>query len=141
MSEPNVIDAAYLEHQREWSRATFGPHPRIAGVLDHIRKELAEIEAEPYDVEEWADLIILAFDGAWRAGHEPHTTLAAVSAKQVKNEGRTWPDWRTADPTKAIEHVRERATPAWRGRCDRGPCQAERGHEGTCAEASGWDEP
>ena len=33
-------------------------------------------------------------------------------------------------------------TAAWRGYCTRGPCAAEDGHAGTCAEASGWaDEP
>jgi hypothetical protein len=29
-----------------------------------------------------------------------------IIAKQGKNELRDWPDWRTADPDKAIEHVR-----------------------------------
>ena len=31
-----------------------------------------------------------------------------MTAKQVKNEARTWPDWRTADPNKAIEHDRSK---------------------------------
>lgn len=51
----------------------------------------------------------LAFDGAWRSGHTPEQIVAAIEAKQTKNEGRTWPDWRTAEPGKAIEHVRETA--------------------------------
>ena len=34
------------------------------------------------------------------------------------------------------------AAHTWRGYCTRGPCAAEDGHAGTCAEASGWaDEP
>ncbi|MGH6882853.1 MAG: dATP/dGTP pyrophosphohydrolase domain-containing protein [Hypericibacter sp.] len=33
--------------------------------------------------------------------------MDAVVAKQAVNEQRSWPDWRTADPDKAIEHVRE----------------------------------
>ena len=34
------------------------------------------------------------------------------------------------------------AAHTWRGYCTRGPCAAEDGHTGTCAEASGWaDEP
>lgn len=97
---------AHLHRQREFSLRTFGPGPRTQGVLDHIRKELAEIEANPTDVEEWADLLLLALDGAWRVGHEPEAITAAIEAKQTKNEGRTWPDWRTADPDKAIEYVR-----------------------------------
>ena len=102
----NVIDAAHLAHQREWSTTTFGPGARTLGVLDHIRKELAEIEADPSDVGEWVDVVILAFDGAWRAGWEPQEILDAIAAKQARNEARTWPDWRTMSPDQAIEHDR-----------------------------------
>lgn len=104
---PFAIDAAHIAHQRDWSTLTFGPGDRTAGVIDHIRKELDEIEAAPYDIEEWADLIILALDGAWRADHDPQAILDAVQAKQAKNESRQWPDWRTAEPGKAIEHIRK----------------------------------
>jgi hypothetical protein len=104
---PAVIDAAHIERQRAWSRETFGPGTRTAGVLDHIRRELDEVQAAPGDVTEWADVVILAFDGAWRAGHEPQAILDAIVAKQARNETRTWPDWRTADPNRAIEHVRQ----------------------------------
>lgn len=106
-SEPAVIDAAHLERQRAWSTATFGPGRRTLGVIDHIRKELAEIEATPLDIEEWVDALILAFDGAWRAGWEPQQIIDAIVAKQGKNELREWPDWRTASEDKAIEHVRD----------------------------------
>jgi hypothetical protein len=101
-----VIDAAHLERQRSWSTNTFGPGARIQGVLDHIRKELVEVEANPSDLSEWADVLILAFDGAWRAGGEPQEIIDAVIAKQTRNEGRTWPDWRTQPLDKAIEHDR-----------------------------------
>ncbi|PZU83957.1 MAG: hypothetical protein DI527_23405 [Chelatococcus sp.] len=97
---------AHLARQRDFSIETFGPGPRTKGVIDHIRKELTEIEADPSDIEEWVDVIILAFDGAWRAGWEPHKIVEAIVAKQAKNEARQWPDWRTADPDKAIKHVR-----------------------------------
>ena len=103
---PVVIDAAHIEHQREWSRETFGPGDRLLGVLDHIRKELLEIEATPTEVNEWVDVIILAIDGAWRGGNEPQAIIDAIVAKQIKNENRKWPDWRTASPDKAIEHDR-----------------------------------
>lgn len=103
---------AHLERQRDFSLKTFGPGPRTKGVVDHIRKELAEIEADPADIMEWVDVIILAFDGAWRAGWDPQAIVNAIVAKQTKNEARQWPDWRTADPDKAIEHVR---TPASEG--------------------------
>lgn len=105
------IDAEHLANQRAWSHATFGPGDRLHGVLDHIRKELKEIEADPTDVTEWVDVIILAFDGAWRAGWEPQQIIDAIKAKQARNEARTWPDWRTAAPDKAIEHLTEGVTP------------------------------
>ena len=104
---------AHLEDQRAFSLATFGPGgaERAAGILDHIRKELGEIEAEPADLLEWIDVVILAFDGAWRTGATPEQIVAALAAKHAKNKARTWPDWRTATPGKAIEHVREAIDP------------------------------
>lgn len=104
------IDADHLAHQRDWSTATFGPGRRTAGVLDHIRKELTEIESDPTDVMEWVDVIILAFDGAWRAGWEPQEIIEAIKAKQARNEARTWPDWRTVGEGQAIEHDRSMET-------------------------------
>lgn len=100
----NLVDHIY--RQRFFSISTFGPGLRTAGVCDHIRKELREIEAEPNDLEEWVDVIILALDGAWRSGADPEQICAAIVAKQTKNEGRTWPDWRTQPQDKAIEHDR-----------------------------------
>lgn len=97
---------SHLHRQREFSERTFGPGPRAAGVVDHIRKELREIEAAPGDLTEWIDVVILALDGAWREGWTPEEIALALSAKQAKNEGRTWPDWRTVAPGQAIEHVR-----------------------------------
>lgn len=98
---------AHIERQRDWSLRTFGPADRgVAGVIDHIRKELKEIEAAPADLEEWVDVIILAIDGAHRAGHSPQAIAGGIAAKQAKNEARQWPDWRTIEPGKAIEHVR-----------------------------------
>jgi hypothetical protein len=97
---------AHLQRQRDWSGRTFGPGSRSAGVVDHIRKELIEIEADPGDLKEWIDVVILALDGAWRTGAQPQEIIGAIVAKQTKNEGRVWPDWRTSDPNKAIEHDR-----------------------------------
>lgn len=97
---------AHLYRQRAFSKGTFGPGTRTQGVIDHIRKELDEIEDQPQDLLEWVDVILLAMDGAWRAGHSPEEIANAINFKQDKNEGRDWPDWRTAPKGKAIEHVR-----------------------------------
>lgn len=108
MESPVSFDlVAHLHRQREFSERTFGPGMRTSGVIDHIRKELHEIESKPDDVSEWVDVILLALDGAWRAGFSPEQIARAIAAKQAKNESRKWPDFRTAEPGKAIEHVRE----------------------------------
>lgn len=111
----------HLIRQIAFSRATFGPGTRTEGVIDHIRKELVEIEAADPGIDrarEWADVVLLGLDGLWRevgyglSSCNPLTENCARNAafhvldKQARNELRNWPDWRTADPTKAIEHVK-----------------------------------
>lgn len=98
---------AHIRRQIAFSRETFGPDERTSGILDHISKEIEEVRAKPDDLSEWIDLVILALDGAWRMGHTPEEIAAALDAKQTKNESRSWPDWRTTDRDKAIEHVRQ----------------------------------
>ena len=98
--------AKHLARQAAFSERTFGPGLRTRSVCDHIRKELLEIEKDPSDVKEWIDVIILGLDGAWRTGATPEQIIDEIQRTQWKNEGRVWPDWRTADTSKAIEHVR-----------------------------------
>ena len=105
----------HLQRQREWSERTFGPGHRTKGVIDHIRKELVEIEQAPLDLTEWIDVVILALDGAWRAGHSPSDIVQALAAKQAKNEARTWPDWRTQSEDKAIGHIQSWQCPICTG--------------------------
>lgn len=99
----------HLLRQREFSFKVFGPitFKDHRGPLDHLRKELIEVEDNPSDVVEWADVILLACDGAMRAGHHPEVIAKALDFKLTVNEHRNWPDWRGTDPTKAIEHVRK----------------------------------
>lgn len=101
-----VIDAKHIQRQIDFSRKTFGPGNRTYGVIDHIQKELEEIKQDPTDLAEWVDILILAFDGAWRAGWEPQEIIDAVIDKQRENERRTWPDWKTQPEDKAIEHIK-----------------------------------
>jgi hypothetical protein len=107
----------HLIRQMVFSKATFGPGARTAGVIDHIRKELVEVERSNGSSAEWVDVVILALDGLtrqiWSASNYTQTVdLAADIAmnmlvgKQSRNELRDWPNWRTADPNKAIEHVK-----------------------------------
>lgn len=96
----------HIERQKAFSERTFGPGERDEGLIEHIKKELDEIRNRPGDVMEWVDVIILAIDGAWRNGYSPIEICDALAQKQIINEQRKWPDWKTAEPGKAIEHIR-----------------------------------
>jgi hypothetical protein len=100
------LDAAFMRRLIEFSQGAFGPAERTKGLLDHLRKELKEVEADPHDIDEWVDVVILGLDGAWRHGGRPQEILDRIVAKLAKNEARTWPDWRTASEDEAIEHDR-----------------------------------
>jgi hypothetical protein len=98
----------HLREQQAFSHATFGP-PSFKdhrGPIDHLRKELVEVEEAPGDPMEWADILLLAFDGAMRAGHSPEQIAQAITYRLEINKRRSWPDWRGTDHAKAIEHVR-----------------------------------
>ena len=119
---------SHLRRQIAFSRATFGPGERRKGVCHHILSEVyAEIlgMGDPTGVTfrdistteaatEWVDVAILALDGLTRAliasgvdwERVPFVACQMIQAKQDRNEQRSWPDWRTADPDKAIEHLR-----------------------------------
>lgn len=109
----------HLTRQIAFSRETFGPGERTNGVCDHISKELVEVKAgqQPeYRAAEWVDVVILGLDGLWRALAMANPCMsdaelaakacAMIVEKQTRNEGRSWPDWRTMSADKAIEHVR-----------------------------------
>ena len=105
--DPCISD--HITRQMAFSYETFGPGPRTEGVTNHIEKEIAEIRDASEDevLEEWVDVILLAFDGAWRSGAKPEQIAQALGDKQTKNENRTWPDWREAEEGEPIEHVEE----------------------------------
>jgi hypothetical protein len=95
----------YLYQQREFSLRVFGPGTRAKGIVDHIRKELMEVENAPSDLTEWIDVVTLAFDGALRAGHTPEQIAQQLQATLQRNKQRTWPDWRTVPEDQAITHT------------------------------------
>jgi hypothetical protein len=100
----------FIFDQMRFSREAFGPGRRTAGIIRHIKKELVEIEADPTDLEEWIDVVLLALDGAWRCGgpaSTPHLICMALLAKLTKNKTREWPDWRALPQDAAIEHKRK----------------------------------
>jgi len=112
----NLID--HIHRQMRFSLQAFGPGSRQKGVVDHIRKELVEIEEGDNDHEEWVDAWLLSTDGLWRSVRDnpkfsdltdrevAEMICDRIDRKQSKNERRVWPDWRTQSPDAAIEHVR-----------------------------------
>lgn len=81
---------SYLYRHIEWSERVLGHGPHTEGLLKHIAKELDEIREHPSDLLEWVDVLILAFDGAWRAGYSVDQILLALQEKQNRNFKRTW---------------------------------------------------
>lgn len=122
---------AYLARQCAVGRHAFGPGERRRGVIQHIQKELVEVQEAPTQSEvckEWTDVAILSLDGLLRAAREllrqmPNKATRQLSGeptndqvaelawelltqKQAKNELRTWPDWRGKSEDVALEHER-----------------------------------
>lgn len=81
----------YLKKQIEWSKKTFGSGKRTIGITKHIIKEIDEVRSKPEDLFEWADIMILAFDGYWRHGGNPDDLMKVLIEKQDKNLSREYP--------------------------------------------------
>ncbi len=109
MNEFDLV--SYITRQREWSGRTFGAGKRTGGIIEHITKEIAEIKTDPSDPMEWVDVVILALDGAWRAGWSPREIVDGLAAKQRINFARTWPTPESED--RAVEHVRAGLAGRW----------------------------
>ena len=102
------MDIVYiLQRQQNFSLRAFGENPRLLGIIDHIKKEVVEVEQNPNDAEEWIDIAILALDGAMRSGQSPFNVANALIEKIKKNELRKWPDHRLMSSDRAIEHIKE----------------------------------
>jgi hypothetical protein len=95
----------FLARQIAWSKRTFGPGRRTLGILKHIEKEIAEAKANPEDLTEWIDIIILAIDGYWRHGGTPETIMPDLTAKAETNYRRTYPMPTSED--EPSEHIRD----------------------------------
>lgn len=90
-----------------WQHETFGPLQTLEGIRDHMRREVKEIEDAPEDRTEPIDLIMLGISYLRKLGLDAAEIVALWQQRMVALKGRTWPDWRTADPDKAIEHHRK----------------------------------
>jgi molybdopterin biosynthesis enzyme len=89
----------YIDAHRQWSAATFGKENRTAGIIKHIAEELKETLDNSKDPYEWADIIILAIDGAVSNGIDADVLTGALLAKQAINLRRDWPEPVPGQPT------------------------------------------
>ncbi|MCX7063085.1 MAG: DUF550 domain-containing protein [Proteobacteria bacterium] len=98
---------ATFERHAEWSDATFGDCTKRnhLGPLEHLKDEADEAAANPGDVEEFADCLMLTLDAARRAGHPLDALLSAYAAKLDKNMERKW-DVDASKPNGAVYHVK-----------------------------------
>lgn len=86
----------------QWSLRQF-PGERHEATLEHLRREVEELLADPTSAEEYADVFMLLN----RAAHNAGVNLtAAVDAKLVINRRRQWGQ---PDEHGVVEHIREEA--------------------------------
>ena len=100
----------FIERIQKFQEKVLGPftEDRTASLIDHIRKECDEVLNNPDCIEEWADIILLGFAGATRTGALPELIWDTILYKMDVNEyDRKWPDWRTVEEGKALEHIKE----------------------------------
>jgi hypothetical protein len=103
-----------IDDQADWSRATFGPDDARGpvGPLKHLRKECTEAIQKPYDLSEYADLLILLLDSSRRAGFPIAKVIQAAQDKMAVNRSRSWPPFDLSKVEEAVEHVRTDAEKA-----------------------------
>lgn len=100
----------FIHDHWTWSQKTFGEGDRTEGLLKHIARESDEVRAADHPDQalgQWVDIIILAIDGALRAGHTPLAVAQAILNKHRINKGRRWPPLVNQIPGEPNEHIRE----------------------------------
>jgi hypothetical protein len=99
-----ALTASWLDEKAAWSNKTFGTSLEAERILRHIEKELSEIRQNPKDLMEWVDVVLLALDGAQRAGFGSDEILKGLKDKQALNMKREWV--LPTSPEEPIEHKR-----------------------------------
>lgn len=90
-----------------WQTVTF-PHATPASVVEHLRREVAELVNDPTDTSELADVVFLAVALAHELGIGVDGLTRIVANKLAINRRRTW---MAPDGMGVVEHVREEVTP------------------------------
>ena len=97
----------YYRHAN-WSRKTFGPDSErgAIGPLNHLEKEIKEVQEAPGDIYEYVDCLLLVMDASRRAGFDQKQLIHAAYQKLEENKNRSWPDWKTSSLDNPMEHIR-----------------------------------
>jgi hypothetical protein len=75
----------------DWANATFPKeHMSCGPVIDHLRDELDEVEADPTNIEEWADVLLLILHGTRNQGILFSALLDQARSKHAINVARKW---------------------------------------------------
>ncbi len=66
------------------------PNQPLAGKLEHLRREVHELQENPRDLSEWADVFILLLGSAAKAGIAAPELIAIAHEKMDINDSRKW---------------------------------------------------
>lgn len=110
-------EIAVLIHEGHMMRQGQAMTATPSTILSLVEAQIGNIADDPNNEPgKWLMLSVYATLGLVYALMEKDAELSPqqaanlsmdmILAKQAKNEARDWPDWRTADPDKAIEHVK-----------------------------------
>lgn len=82
------------------------PASTASSKAKHLAAEALEAAADPADILEWADCMILVLDGARKAGFSVADIHAAVTRKMAINQKRVWA---APDADGVCRHVEDAA--------------------------------
>ncbi|MCV6600288.1 MAG: DUF550 domain-containing protein [Cohaesibacter sp.] len=97
------------DHHARWSDTTFGSDMLVGpiGPLKHLKKEADETLANPDNLEEYADCLMLLMDATRRAGFSPGILICAARLKLEVNKARKWPAPKDGEPRHHIKEGKE----------------------------------
>lgn len=90
--------------QGEWADETFGGGRNPRPILNHLRREVDEAIADPFDPMEYADILLLLVDAARNAGITGDEMIDYAYRKLEINKSRKWG---SPNPDGSIEHIKE----------------------------------
>ena len=82
----------FIKKYGEFSDSAFGEGPRTTGIIEHLKREIVELEQNPLDQLEWVDIMFLSIDGIRRLGYTPEQIVDFMEEKFAINKSRTWSD-------------------------------------------------